>query len=105
MAEGSTKRRREHGLLDQWQMLVDTMVVAGNEGLAPTVGSWCIGSSGILDLCFYELLAQVCSSAIVAHPPGIPDIGLWAGPALPAMPPRGERRYSREARQHTCHRG
>lgn len=25
----------EHGLLDQWQMLVDAMVVAGNEGLAP----------------------------------------------------------------------
>ena len=25
----------KHGLLDQWQMLVDAMVVAGNEGLAP----------------------------------------------------------------------
>jgi hypothetical protein len=25
----------EHGRLDQWQMLVDAMVVAGNEGLAP----------------------------------------------------------------------
>lgn len=25
----------EHGLLNQWQMLVDAMVVAGNEGLAP----------------------------------------------------------------------
>jgi hypothetical protein len=25
----------EHGLLDQWQMLVDAMVVAGNEVLAP----------------------------------------------------------------------